>query len=331
MKWVSYSDDRGEVRAGWLQDGRVVDLARTLHWSQQNGLQVEQGMPEPPVTLLEYLQQADRHSALTSWVEDTFSMLEKEGLSHLPDDAVYETNRITFHPPIPNPPTFRDFYAFEEHVKNARGRRGLDVVPEWYRFPVFYFSNPRTLRGPDEDVVIPFYTEKMDYELEMACVIGKSGINIPVEEARQHIAGYMILNDWSARDVQAEEMKVGLGPAKGKDFATSIGPYLVTPDELEDRRRGERFDLSMTARINGELYSEGNFASIYFSFAEMIARASQACRLQPGDIIGSGTVGTGCILELGPENRPWLKVGDIVELEIERLGTLRNRLVRSAD
>jgi fumarylacetoacetate (FAA) hydrolase len=225
--------------------------------------------------------------------------------------------------PLPYPPSVRDFYAFEQHVRAARARRGLDMAPEWYEFPVFYFSNHGAIYGPDAAVPYP-RTWALDFELEIACVIGTAGIDIAEENAEAHIAGYTIMNDWSARDVQAKEMRVGLGPAKGKDFATSLGPWLVTPDELESRRVGHgRYDLTMTARINGKECSRGNFRDITFTFPQMIARASQDAWLRPGDVLGSGTVGTGCLLEIGIEGQ-WLKPGDIVELEIEGLGVLRN-------
>lgn len=239
---------------------------------------------------------------------------------------IYPGTEVRLAPPLPRPASFRDFYAFEAHVKTARGRRGLEMIPEWYDFPVFYFSNVGAILGPEDEVVSPQSTSALDFELEMACVIGKAGMNIRREEAEEYIIGYMVLNDWSARDIQREEVKVGLGPAKGKDFATSIGPYLVTPDELADRKVGDRYDLRMTAKVNGVLYSEGNYKDIYWSFADMIERASADCMLYPGDVIGSGTVGTGCILELGEDRFPWLKPDDAVELEIERLGVLRNRV-----
>lgn len=238
--------------------------------------------------------------------------------------------QVRIGPPLPRPTSFRDFYAFEAHVRTCREKRGLAMVPEWYQFPVFYFSNPAVMVGTDESIIHPKATRELDYELEMACVIGKGGVNIPLEEADSHIAGFCILNDWSARDLQREEVKVGLGPAKGKDFATSLGPYLVTADELADVRlpsdKGDRYDLAMVARVNGQELSRGNFRDIQFTFAEMIVRASADCPLYPGDVIGSGTVGTGCILELGAEQHGWLKPGDLVELEIERLGVLRNRI-----
>jgi fumarylacetoacetate (FAA) hydrolase len=172
----------------------------------------------------------------------------------------------------------------------------------------------------------PRKSAALDYELEIACVIAKEGRNIPVNKAEDYIMGYMVYNDWSARDIQKKEMSVGLGPAKGKDFANSFGPYLVTPDELEDKKtdRPGVYDLTMMARVNGEERSRGNWQDIHYSFAEMIARASEDATLMPGDVLGSGTVGTGCLLELTQGKGPWLQPGDVVELEIERLGVLKN-------
>jgi fumarylacetoacetate (FAA) hydrolase len=234
--------------------------------------------------------------------------------------------------PIPESlPSFRDFYAFEAHVRNARRRRGLDMVPEWYDAPAFYFSNTACIVGHLAAIRKPVETNELDYELEIAVVIGRKGGNIPVEEADDYIAGFTILNDWSARDIQRREMRVGLGPAKGKDFATSIGPYLVTPDELEDRvlpdrSRGKRYDLTMTASVNGREYSRGNASEMHWTFAELISRASRNTVLKPGDLIGSGTVGTGCVTEFPDGTFPWLERGDVVRLEIERLGVLENRV-----
>lgn len=240
--------------------------------------------------------------------------------------AWHARSRVTLHPPVSRPPTVRDFYAFEAHVKTARKRRGLEVAPEWYEFPAFYFSNPGSLVGDQAVVRKPAWTEALDFELEIACVIGIRAKNVPVETWRSVVAGFTILNDWSARDVQRKEMAVGLGPAKGKDFATSLGPALVTLDELEAKRRGDLFDLTMEARVNGATLSRGNAKDLYFTFGQMIARASQDVYLWPGDVIGSGTVGTGCILELGTEVHAWLQAGDEVALEIERLGTLTNTI-----
>lgn len=239
----------------------------------------------------------------------------------------WEVEKVLLAPPVPDPKTFRDFYAFEAHVKRARASRGLEMVPEWYELPVFYYSNPTVFVGPEEKVKRPSYTQALDYELEIACIIGKEGKNIKASEAEAYIAGYTILNDWTARDAQRQEMKVGMGPAKGKDFATALGPYLVTPDELQDLKNGDRYDLAMTARVNGKEYSRGNFKDIHWTFPQMIERGSQEVTLFPGDVLGSGTVGTGCIMELGPDKYGWLKPGDVVELEIERLGILRNTVV----
>lgn len=227
---------------------------------------------------------------------------------------------------VPEIKSLRDFYAFEQHVKTANENRGRDVPKEWYAFPVFYFSNASAVYGTGDTVPYPSYTEALDYELEVACVIGKAGVNIPTEKAEEHIAGYMIFNDWSARDVQRKEMAVGLGPAKGKDFANSFGPHLVTPDEIADRHAGRPgvYDLQMVTRVNGVERSRGNWKDLHWSFGEMIARASQDVMLHAGDVIGSGTVGTGCLLETTKGQGPWLQPGDIVELEIECLGVLRN-------
>ena len=227
--------------------------------------------------------------------------------------------------------SFRDFYAFEAHVRDARKRRGLEMVPEWYDAPAFYFSNTASIVGHGAAIRKPAETSELDYELEIAVVIGREGGDISVEEADEYIAGFTILNDWSARDIQRNEMKVGLGPAKGKDFATSLGPYLVTPDELEDRvlpntSRGKRYDLSMTASVNGREYSRGNARDMHWTFAELIAHASRNTVLQAGDLLGSGTVGTGCITEFPEGTYPWLVPGDVVRLEIERLGVLENRI-----
>ena len=239
-------------------------------------------------------------------------------------------NEIILRAPIPRPPILRDFYAFEEHVKNARARRGLEMPKEWYDFPAFYYSNPSVIYGPSEDVPYPSYSKKLDYELEIACVIGESGMNMSEQDAENHIAGYTIMNDWSARDVQVGEMKIGLGPAKAKDFATSLGPWLVTADELQDRRLGPgKYELRMTAKVNGKILSKGSAGSMHWTFPQMIARASQSVQLYPGEVFGSGTMGKGSLLELGEDVHRWLKPGDVVELEIERLGVLRNRIIQS--
>jgi fumarylacetoacetate (FAA) hydrolase len=233
--------------------------------------------------------------------------------------------------PIP-PVSIRDGYAFEQHVKTANANRGREVPEEWYQFPVFYFANASTPIGPDSPVTCPRYSEALDFELEVAAIVGKHGRDLQPKAAAEHIFGYTVFNDWSARDVQRTEMKIGLGPAKGKDFASAFGPCIITPDELEDRAtaRPGVYDLAMSARINGEIVSQGNFKDMYWSFGEMLARASDEVTLYPGEVIGSGTVGTGCLLELTKGQGPWLKPGDVVELEIERIGVLRNQVVGSS-
>jgi fumarylacetoacetate (FAA) hydrolase len=228
--------------------------------------------------------------------------------------------------PLPNVASVRDFYAFEQHVKTCRKHRGLEMVPEWYEIPVFYFSNPTAILGDGDTVCAPRRSEALDYELELACVIDRECRDLPDDDrALEFVAGFTIMNDWSARDLQLQEMKVGLGPSKGKDFATSLGPELVSFLELADRYRDGRLDLEMTATVNGRVYSRGNASSMYWTWPQLLAHASRDATLRRGDVLGSGTVGTGCILELTPEAvGGWLKPGDRVELEIERIGSLRN-------
>jgi fumarylacetoacetate (FAA) hydrolase len=222
------------------------------------------------------------------------------------EHAEYALAQVDLRPPVLRPPSVRDFMAFEEHVANARRQRGSDVPQEWYEIPVFYFSNPHAIYGDGDAIPYPEGTQELDYELECAAIIGAEG----------KIGGFTVMNDWSARDLQRREMRVGLGPAKGKDFATSLGPVLVTTDEL-DGASGE-----MVARVNGEERSRGNLSAMYHKWDALLAQAARNTVLAPGDVIGSGTVGTGCILEHGDGR--WLQRGDAVELEIEGIGVLRN-------
>lgn len=214
-------------------------------------------------------------------------------------------------------------------MATCRAKRGLRMEPAWYQQPAFYFSNPTSLVGHDSPVQAPRGCVELDYELELAVIIGTGGKSICASDAWDHVAGFTILNDFSARDLQRHEMSVGLGPAKGKDFATAVGPCLVTIDELRDRIDGDgRINLEMIARVNGRELSRGNSADMYFTWPRIIEHAGRDTVLYPGDLLGSGTVGSGCILELGPENSGgWLKPGDVVELEIERLGVLRTPIV----
>jgi len=250
------------------------------------------------------------------WFESQSKSCQIKGLSgqHL----CFRRNEVRLMPPIQNPRSLRDFLTFEVHVENGAKRRNEPISEYWYKMPIYYKGNPSTLYGPDEDFPWPSFTRLLDYELELACIIGKEGKNIPEEEAASYIAGFTIMNDFSARDVQKGEMACRLGPAKAKDFGTAIGPWLVTSDEVGDIR-----NLRMQARINGETWSDGNSGTSHWTFEQMIAHVSREETLHPGDILASGTVGFGCGLELDR----WLKPGDTVELEIDKLGILKNKVL----
>ena len=303
MRWVTYRAGAHEARVGLV-------VGESVH-----GL-------EPGLTLLELLG------------DDGERMAHGAERARVDPSEVHPVADVQLLAPIPDPPTIRDFYAFEQHVRVARERRGLGMDPDWYQIPVFYFSNPYAVVGPDVDVPAAPGSDSMDFELEVAAIVGRAGHDLTPDDAEQHIAGFCVMNDWSARDIQRREMQLSMGPVKGKDFATSLGPALVTPDELESARRDKAYDLAMVARVNGREYSRASLADIYWSFGEMIAYASRGTWVRPGDVIGSGTCGTGCILELslvhGSDAYPWLQPGDVVELEVERLGVLRNRLVEGA-
>lgn len=236
--------------------------------------------------------------------------------------------------PVPRPPSVRDFMAFEQHLVNCSAAMGTSVPPVWYDQPVFYFTNPAAITGPYDDVPMAPGTAQYDYELEVAAVIGRPGSDLAPADAESYIAGYVLFCDWSARDLQSKEMTIGLGPAKGKDTATSLGPFLVTPDELEARRSGQGYDVAMTASVNGTTYSQGNWRDLFWSFGQMLAYASRGTELRAGDVIGSGTVGTGCILELsqvhGGDRFPWLEPGDRVELDGGPLGRISAQVSPSA-
>ena len=253
------------------------------------------------------------------------------GLRPAPSGDPVELPDVRLLAPVPVPPSVRDFYAFEQHVKTARGRRGLDVHPDWYEIPVFYFSNPAAVVGPGDPVPMPPRTQRLDFELEVAVVLGRGGRDITPAGADALVAGFCVMNDWSARDIQVREMAQSMGPVKGKDFATSLGPVLVTVDEFAPAGLREVPPAAMTARVNGREYSRSDLATLWWSFAEMLGYAAEATELRAGDVVGSGTCGTGCILELslthGEEAYPWLRPGDEVELEVEGLGVLANRVV----
>lgn len=295
---------------------RLVTFKIPNHTTYAGVLRGERVLPLNYPTLLELLQDPDGMASASHVLAST-----EQGMP---------LSEVTLLTPVPHPPTMRDFYAFEQHVASARAKRGLGMIPEWYEIPTFYFTNTSEIYGHDEPVPYPVGSKELDIELEIACVIGREGKDIAPEEAADYIAGYTIMNDWSARDFQRLDMKLNLGPGKGKDFATSLGPWLVTPDELAGRRIGsgasERYDMSMIARVDGKEISRGNFKQIHYSFEQMIAYASRNTRLRPGDVLGSGTVGTGCLLEIGTDVHPWFQSGETIELEIDGLGILRNKI-----
>lgn len=325
MRLVTFVfDDIPSEYSGWgvLQaDGDILIPATMQSLSPSNSVEESRslefsGWPSLPGSLLDLIASGPDFQ---SRVEE---VIRKGG------GTTISQRNITLTAPLRRLPSLRDFYAFEQHVSTAHANRGREVPAEWYEMPVFYFSNPASVYGPDDNISRPSYTQALDYELEVAAVIGDEGYCIRPEDAMEYIAGFMIFNDWSARDIQRKEMKVGLGPAKGKDFASSFGPWLVTPDELIEHETGRPgvYDLQMTARVNGMERSRGNWADIHFDFGQLLAHASQDVWLYPGDVIGSGTVGTGCLLELTKGEGPWLQPDDEVELEIEKLGILRNTI-----
>ena len=320
MKLVSYLKD-GQDQLAFLVDGFLYDT-ENLH-------------PNLPSTMTMFL----------NYWEDNFPIAQVANQAII--DGKYKQKGTPIEDvevlaPVPHPTSCRDGYAFRQHVAAARRNRRVDMIPEFDQFPTFYFTNHNSITGPGEVVCMPDHFLKLDFELEVSIVICKPGRNIKAEEADEYIGGFMIMNDLSARGLQMDEMKLNLGPAKGKDFSTVIGPMLVTPDELEEysiipkeNHTGNAYNLSMKAFVNGEKVSEGNLADMDWTFAEIIERCSYGVQLYPGDVIGSGTVGTGCFLELngtGKFNNPdyneqWLKPGDEVVMEVEALGKLENTIV----
>ncbi|MEP7360491.1 MAG: fumarylacetoacetate hydrolase family protein [Chloroflexota bacterium] len=244
-------------------------------------------------------------------------------------DAVTEASDLVFGSPILRPTSVRDFYAFEQHVSTIWSRRGQEIPEAWFRLPIFYFSNLSEIRGPEDAVWPPAGSKELDYELEIAALIDTPVKNLDAARGEEAIGGFMIMNDWSARDLQRDETAVRLGPAKGKDFATTFGPWLVTPDELADKKSGHAYDLACTAEVNGEIISRGNLGAIHHSFGAMIERASADVRLVPGDVIGSGTVGGCCLLEVKDDSGfgRYLVPGDRVTMKVERLGELSSPVV----
>ena len=326
MKLVSFLNN-SEERLGLFNHNKIYDL-------QNSGRGLNIVLPS---TMAKYLNEFEILFRQAKKVDDA---IKSEKIK-----SGFEKEKIRLLAPVPHPTSCRDGYAFRQHVATARRNRGVDMIPEFDQYPVFYMTNHNAIFGEGDILVEKDHLEKLDFELEVAIVIGKRGKNIGVRDADSHIAGYMVMNDLSARVLQMEEMKLNLGPAKGKDFATVIGPWLVTTDELEKYKIetpvGNKYDLQMTAFHNGKLISDGNMKDMDWTFAELIERASYGVEIYPGDVIGSGTVGTGCYLELngthaleakaqGKEFTPvWLKEGDTIELEITGLGKLSNKIVKA--
>ena len=327
MKFATYTTFRGEKpRFGFIIEDKIIDIMRSSIWMNEHNK--DSSFLSIPTTL---------KLALNKWNENFDKLIKlKQNISDLDHSELQingksisiTLNDVYLLPPVPNPTSFRDFYAFEQHVKAARKLRGLDMNPDWYRIPIFYFSNTTSIYGHKEEIPYPKETKELDFELELAIIIANGGKNIDKKDAEKFIAGYTILNDWSARDLQREEMQMNLGPAKGKDFANSFGPFMVTPDELNNHWENDKMNLRMTCYLNDNLISDGNTNDLYHSFPSMIQRASMNVDLKAGDYIGSGTVGTGCILELRPESTGgWLKKGDTIRLEIDNIGVLENTII----
>ena len=312
--------DSGHAPRHWLD----LEVARRRAVSIDAGLTHNEPVFRRPVTTL------DDHLAAGLRVEALRAVLERfdpRGGTE-DDDAILAGDSLAFGPPILRPPSLRDFYAFEGHVGTMWARRGGEIPEAWFRLPVFYFSNVSEIRGPGDPVWAPKGSHELDYELEVAALVDTPARDLDAESAEGVIGGYAILNDWSARDLQRDETTVRLGPAKGKDFATTIGPWLVTPDELADRRFGNGFELAMTATVNGSETSHGTWSSVHFSFGQMLARASADVQLRAGDVLGSGTVGGGSLLEIREETiGRYLEPGDEVVLRIERMGELRSPVI----
>ena len=321
MRLVTFAAGSSEkigLHVGTMGTGKIIDLAPAARIVGGSA----------PATMLDLIRAADHALPLLR------KILEAQEQGKLPSEVLLDETKTKLLSPVPRPTSMRDGYAFRQHVATARRNRGLEMIPEFDQFPVFYFTNHLAVIGPGELPVQKLTLERLDFELEGAIVLGKGGKNIPSSKADDHIFGYMIMNDWSARHLQMEEMKLNLGPAKGKDFATSLGPYLVTRDELAAKAipgpKGERHDLRMKCTVNGKQVSDGNLKDMNWSFAQLVERASYGTELQVGEVIGSGTVGTGCFLELNGSkitDNQWLKPGDECVLEIDGLGRLVNTIV----
>lgn len=328
MKFATYTLEGSiQPRFGFKKDKYIVDVLHAAIWANES--KGNSSFLEIPSTLKMALDNWGTNFVKLKELADCLPDINIQSHSVGEKPIAFLMNEVQLLAPVPDPQSFRDFYAFEQHVLAARKLRGLEMHPDWFRIPIFYFSNPAAIYGHGSEIPYPRKTNELDFELEFAVIIAGAGSDIPSKDADRHIAGYTICNDWSARDLQREEMAMSLGPAKGKDFATSFGPYMVTPDELEDAwDENGKLNLRMTCHVNGTLISDGNTNDLYHPFKDMIERASMNTKLLSGDYLGSGTVGTGCILELRPENTGgWIKKGDVVTLEVKRLGVLENKIV----
>jgi len=327
MKFVTYQISlESTPRFGFKKGDYILDIVQVSHWIKEN--YNDNSFVDIPSTLKDALKNWNFNFEKLKLMDIQTATLDIESLVNTKQKVASLESDIIFLPPVPDPQSFRDFYAFEQHVRAARKLRGLEMHPDWFKIAIFYFSNPSALYGHGIDVPYPKGTNELDFELEFAAIIANGGTNISEKNANNYIGGYTICNDWSARDLQREEMAMSLGPAKGKDFASSFGPYMVTPDELEIFWKEGKLHLDMTCHVNGKLISKGNTNDLYHPFTKMIERASMNTNLLAGDYIGSGTVGTGCILELRPENtNGWLKKGDFVQMEVEQLGILKNKII----
>ena len=294
MKLVTYTGKKqSSLSIGLVIQNKILDL----NLSSKGKL---------PSNMLDFISGGDDFLSIAQDLQNNSAKFELISL----EEAVLKA-------PILNPPSLKDFFAFEEHAKNGAKRRNEELAKEWYELPAYYKGNHRQILGPNDEIPWPFYTRKLDFECEIACVVGKNGKSIPEEDASKYIFGYMIFNDVSARDIQKKEMILRMGPSKSKDFANIFGPYLVTKDEVNPQK-----DFSLEVKVNGEVWSKGHFKDQYWGFPLMISHVSQEEDIYPGDIFGSGTFYKGCGLDLDR----WIQPGDIVELEVPKLGILKNKV-----
>jgi fumarylacetoacetate (FAA) hydrolase len=325
MRLVTFEDSAGKPRVGIhtgpLGQGKITDAAKAAQALGRH-------MGADDLTLL---QTIERWSELKS----IFQVVQEAAEAGRTGEAeTFEESKTKLLSPLPRPVSMRDGYAFRQHVEAARRNRGVPMIPEFDLFPIFYYTNHLQVSGPGPISVQKQAQVQLDFELEIAVVMGSGGKNLKASEIDEKIFGYTIMNDWSARHLQMEEMKLNLGPAKGKDLSTSLGPYLVTRDELkpwrEESENGERYNLRMRCTVNGKQVSDGNARDMTWTFAQILERAAYGVELHAGEVIGSGTVGTGCFLELNGSkitDNQWLKPGDEVILEVDGLGKLVNTIV----